>query len=105
MEPSTNTGTEWPSLSIIVVTKNHNELAVKALHSIREAEYPKDKKQIIVLEEIDHPNPIEGDEIEYHAIPAKNRGGGPMREIRHWVLPKRTSLFLPMTIAWSISFG
>jgi len=67
---------DWPSVSVIIVTKGNHELAVHASQSVIAVDYPKDKLQVVIIEETDTPTPILGNCVEYHAIPIRNLGVG-----------------------------
>jgi GT2 family glycosyltransferase len=68
--------TDWPPVSVIVVTTTHHDLAEQAVASILAADYPSDRRQIIIIEETHGPQPIKGEGVEYHTIPVKNLGVG-----------------------------
>lgn len=70
------TVSNWPDISIIIITKNRHELLKRAVDSILATDYPESKKQIVILEETDTPEVINGIGVEYHTIPIKNRGFG-----------------------------
>ncbi len=62
---------EWPGVSVVVVSKNRREELKKALNSLRKVNYPKDRLEIVVVEEADSPQEIEG--VKYVFIPYKER--------------------------------
>ena len=64
----------WPLVSVIVITKGRHELAKAAVASIAAADYPVEKREVIVVEETDAPCPIGGEGVRYSAIPARNLG-------------------------------
>lgn len=68
------TNTDWPRVSIILITKGHHEMAKSAVASILAADYPVEKREVIVVEETDAPDPIVGESVRYAAIPVKNLG-------------------------------
>lgn len=66
----------WPKVSVIVVTKDHHDFAIQAVNSILKTDYPSDRRQIVVVEEIENPHPIIGRGVDYYSIPVKNLGVG-----------------------------
>ena len=79
-EFSTNTkNKELPPVSLVVITKDRCEDLSKCLSSLSTLDYPKEKLEIIVVEEADKPDLIQG--IKYIHIPRKNRGWGYARNI------------------------
>ena len=64
----------WPLVSVIVITKGRHELAKAAVASIAAADYPVEKREVIVVEEADAPCPIGGEGVRYSAIPVRNLG-------------------------------
>jgi GT2 family glycosyltransferase len=64
----------WPFVSVIVITKGRHALAESAVASILAADYPVEKREIIVVEETDAPCPIIGAGVKYTAIPVGNMG-------------------------------
>lgn len=63
-----------PGVSVVVVTRDHHELAERAVQSLLETDYPAAQRQIVIVEETDAPRPIPGDGVKYHAISVKNLG-------------------------------
>lgn len=49
-------------------------MALKAVRSVIDADYPAEKREIVVLEETDTPRPMEGPGVKYHTIPVRNLG-------------------------------
>jgi len=68
-----------PSVSILISTKDRRYDLNNALASIKELDYPKEKIEIVVVEETDKPEPIEG--VKYIVIPREGRGFGYTRNI------------------------
>lgn len=67
---------EWPAVSVIIITRDRHESAVEAVHSVLQVDYPTDKLEVVVVEETDKPEPIEGEQVHYIAIPRRNLGFG-----------------------------
>jgi len=79
-KPSRNTNNkELPSVSLVIITKDRREDLSKCLNSLSSLDYPEDKIEIIVVEEADKPELIEG--VKYIHIPRENRGWGYARNI------------------------
>ena len=70
---------ELPPVSLIIITKDRRKDLSKCLSSLTSLEYPKDKLEIIVVEEADRPEIIQG--VKYIHIPRENRGWGYARNI------------------------
>jgi len=70
----------WPAISVVIVTKGNHELAEKAARSVMDADYPREKLKIILIEETDTPKPIIDDSVAYHSIPLRNLGVGYARK-------------------------
>jgi len=62
------------STSIIIITKDRPEDLNNLLASIKKVDYPKDKYEIIVVEECDNPREIS--HVKYIFLPRKNYGYG-----------------------------
>ena len=60
-----------PTTSVIIITKDRRTELKKAIDSIRKIDYPKEKLEIIVVEEAHSPQEIEG--VKYIFIPWKKR--------------------------------
>jgi len=69
----------YPSISIAISTKDRREDLMNVLNSIKEVDYPKDKLEIIVVEETHNAQEIEG--VKYVSIPVENRGFGYTRNV------------------------
>lgn len=67
---------KWPSVSVILVTKDHHADAEAAVASIMRSSYPNKSVEIIVIEETNLHRPIIGVSVKYHAIPVRNLGVG-----------------------------
>ncbi len=67
---------DWPSVSVIIVTRDRHEAAEKAVSSVLQVDYELGKLEIVVIEETDKPRPIAGDRVCYVAIPMRNLGLG-----------------------------
>jgi cellulose synthase/poly-beta-1,6-N-acetylglucosamine synthase-like glycosyltransferase len=65
-----------PSVSVVVVTKGNRRLVERAVESILKTDYPSRLRQIVVLEETDDPQPLQGEGVSYHAIPLRHLGVG-----------------------------
>ena len=68
-----------PEISILISSKNRREDLLKLLTSLNSLDYPKEKTEIVVVEETNNPLDIKG--IKYIAIPEKNTGFGYTRNI------------------------
>ncbi len=68
-----------PAVSIVVCTKDRNEDLTLAIASLKGLQYPSEKFEIVVVQETDDPQPIDG--VEYIPIPRENRGMGYTRNI------------------------
>ncbi|MFH0878588.1 MAG: glycosyltransferase [Lentisphaerota bacterium] len=66
---------EWPTVSVVVVTRNRRSLAMKAVESILGTEYPNDKRQLVIIEETDSSeHPFNQSGIKYCRLPVRNLG-------------------------------
>ncbi|MFQ6084099.1 MAG: glycosyltransferase [Candidatus Aminicenantia bacterium] len=63
-----------PFVSVVIISKDRHKLLVKAINSIKRTDYPKDKYEIIVVEEGDNPREIP--DVKYIFLPRKNYGYG-----------------------------
>jgi len=68
-----------PPVSVIVVTRNNRAGAEAVVTSILAADYPPDRREIVVIEETGSPRPIPGPGVRYFSIPPLNRGVGAAR--------------------------
>ncbi len=68
--------TEWPGVSVIIITRGRNDMAQRAVRTVLACDYPRNKLQVVVQEETDTPSPILGPGVEYHTIPQLDRGFG-----------------------------
>ncbi|HIE14849.1 TPA: glycosyltransferase, partial [Candidatus Bathyarchaeota archaeon] len=71
--------TDLPNVSILISTKNRRGELKKAIDSIKDLDYPNYKLEIVVVEETDEPQKIDG--VVYIPIPVKNRGYGYTRNV------------------------
>ncbi len=65
---------EWPLVSILIASKDRRTDLERALESVHNLDYPKDRIEIVVVEETDQPSAPKG--VEYFPIPRKNLGFG-----------------------------
>jgi len=70
---------ELPPVSLVIITKDRREDLSRCLSSLYSLDYPKEKLEIIVIEEADKPEIIQG--VKYIHIPRENRGWGYARNI------------------------
>jgi glycosyltransferase involved in cell wall biosynthesis len=70
--------TDWPPVSVIIVSRQRPASARRAVASVQAADYP-GQRQIILLEETDHPDPPGNPDILYHTIPLEHKGVGYIR--------------------------
>ncbi len=75
----TANATDWPALSVIIISKDRRADLDRCLASLREVEYPPERRQIVVVEECDNPRLIA--DVSYVTIPRENRGWGHARNI------------------------
>lgn len=68
-----------PTVSVCIITKDRRPLLAQALRSIGEVDYPKDRLQVVVVEDTDDPLPPPG--VVYVARPPDRRGYGFVRNI------------------------
>lgn len=61
-----------PEVSILIITKNRRDSLKETLRAIEGLDYPKEKLEIVVVEETDNPVQIAG--VKYVSIPVANRG-------------------------------
>jgi GT2 family glycosyltransferase len=65
---------QWPEVSVIIITKNRHAAAIAAARTIAAGDYPRERMEIIILEETDNPQPIPVERVRYFTIPEKNKG-------------------------------
>jgi GT2 family glycosyltransferase len=70
---------ELPPVSLIIITKDRREDLSRCLSSLATLDYPKERLEIIVVEEADQPEIIQG--VKYIHIPRENKGWGYARNI------------------------
>jgi len=63
-----------PFVSVVVITKDRRELLQQAIMSFFQMNYPLDQYEIVVVEEADSPNPIDG--VKYVFLPRRDLGLG-----------------------------
>ena len=63
-----------PFISVVICSKGRHTLLVKAVEYVKKCNYPVDKREVVVVEEGEKPNPIEG--VKYVYLPLKHRGLG-----------------------------
>ncbi len=68
-----------PHVSVIVVTKGNHAEAEAAVTSILAADYPEDRREIVVVEETDKPLPVQGPGVRYVVLAPRNLGVGAAR--------------------------
>jgi len=74
-----NESTNFPFVSVIIITKDRRDDLKKAIQFLQEMDYPGDRLEVIVIEEGDEPAEIEG--VKYVFIPRLNKGFGYARNI------------------------
>ncbi len=70
---------ELPTVSVLMITKDRRPLLAQALKSIAELDYPREKLEIVVVEDTDAPQAPPG--VVYIARPPDKRGFGFVRNI------------------------
>ncbi len=68
-----------PTVSVCIITKDRRPLLAQALRSIGELDYPKDRLEVVVVEDTNEPLPPPG--VVYIARPPDRRGYGFVRNI------------------------
>jgi cellulose synthase/poly-beta-1,6-N-acetylglucosamine synthase-like glycosyltransferase len=63
---------EFPYVSILISTRGRKKLLAKALSSVFKMDYPRDKYEVVVVEETNSPQPLAG--VRYISIPEEGRG-------------------------------
>ena len=63
-----------PFVSIVIITKDRHELLEKALESVFRLDYPRERFEVVVVEEGDEPTPPEG--VRYVFLPRRDLGLG-----------------------------
>ena len=69
----------YPLVSVIIITKDRRADLKKAIKSLQELDYPRDKLEVVVVEEADKPAEVRG--VKYIFIPRLNKGFGYARNI------------------------
>lgn len=62
------------SVTVIIITRDRHEQAVEAVHAALACEWPFGDREVVVVEETDHSQPINGPDVRYHAIPRLDKG-------------------------------
>ncbi len=70
---------DLPPVSILISSKDRRGLLDRALASLAELDYPRDRIEIVVVEETDDARPLPG--IRYVPIPRENKGYGYTRNV------------------------
>jgi GT2 family glycosyltransferase len=78
MSPESSTGVR-PFVSVLISTKDRRPDLAKALASLEGQDYPRERFEVIVVEETDQPAPPSG--ARYVAIPKEGRGFGYTRAV------------------------
>ncbi len=68
-----------PAVSVVICTKDRGEDLKRAIASLKDLQYPSEKLEIVVVQETDDPQPMDG--VEYIPIPRENRGMGYTRNM------------------------
>lgn len=76
---------KWPRVSVIVITKGNHTEAEAAVTSILATDYPEDRRETIVVEETNNPQPVKGPGVRYVTLAVRNLGVGFARNqgLRH----------------------
>jgi cellulose synthase/poly-beta-1,6-N-acetylglucosamine synthase-like glycosyltransferase len=69
----------YPFISVIIITKDRRDDLKKAIKSLQEINYPRDRFEVVVVEEADEPVEVKG--VKYIFIPRMNKGFGYARNI------------------------
>ncbi|MBI2217757.1 MAG: glycosyltransferase [Candidatus Rokubacteria bacterium] len=72
-------GPAWPMVSVLISTKDRRADLARALASLRAQEYPRERVQMVVVEETDAPAPPP--DVLYVPIPREGRGFGYTRAV------------------------
>ncbi|MFQ5790433.1 MAG: glycosyltransferase [Acidobacteriota bacterium] len=68
-----------PPVSVLICTKDRRQDLQRALVSLQKLDYPRDKLDIVVIEETDAPRAPDG--VRYVVLPVENRGFGHARRV------------------------
>jgi GT2 family glycosyltransferase len=68
-----------PAVSVLISTKDRRDLLDQTLASLAGLDYPRDRLEIVVVEETDNPRPLPG--MRYVPIPREHRGFGYTRNV------------------------
>lgn len=69
----------WPFVSVLISTKDRRDDLARALESIAAQDYPRERVEVVVVEETDQAAPPVG--VRYIAIPREGRGFGYTRAV------------------------
>jgi len=69
-----STTPEAPFVSVVVISKDRHDDLVKAVATLLALDYPRDRYEVIIVEEGDEPQPLEG--INYVHLPRRDLGLG-----------------------------
>jgi glycosyltransferase involved in cell wall biosynthesis len=69
----------YPLVSVIIITKDRRDDLKKTIQSLQELNYPRDRLEVVVVEEADKPAEVKG--VKYIFIPRMNKGFGYARNI------------------------
>jgi glycosyltransferase involved in cell wall biosynthesis len=64
----------YPFVSVVICSKGRHDLLLQAVESVRQSSYPRDRFEIVVVEEAAEPRPVDG--VVYVHLPLKNLGLG-----------------------------
>lgn len=70
---------EWPFVSVLISTKDRRQDLARALASLETQDYPRERFEVVVVEETDRPAAPSG--VRYVAIPREGRGFGYTRAV------------------------
>ena len=63
-----------PLVSIVVITKDRRQDLLRAVDSLARLDYPRERMEVVVVEEGDEPGPLDG--VEYVFLPRRDLGLG-----------------------------
>jgi glycosyltransferase involved in cell wall biosynthesis len=64
----------YPFVSVVICSKGRHNLLTKSVENVNKCNYPEDKREIVVVEEGEKPEPIKG--VKYVYLKLENRGLG-----------------------------
>lgn len=65
---------DWPYVSVLIASKDRRSDLKQVLESLNQLDYPKNRMEIVVVEETETPMVLKG--VQYYTIPRKNLGFG-----------------------------